>query len=110
MQISGIDIASKGAILTSLAFSTEGFYCDQVDIYGIRSISLDDIKIAKDKGFSLKLLFVANRREDFEADGITVITSLLPLSHPLAIVNGIYNAILIDAARSGRLMFYGRYR
>lgn len=108
-DLDGIDIASKAAILASLAFSMQ-ISIDQVDITGMRNISMEDIKIAKEKGYVLKYIFVANRREDFEANGVyvSVRPTLLPLSHPLATVKGIYNAVTVEAEPSGRLMFYGQ--
>ncbi|QPK94493.1 homoserine dehydrogenase [Actinomyces sp. zg-332] len=108
-DVYGTDAASKAAILSSLAFSSQ-ISIDQVDAKGIEDITVEDIKTAKEKGYALKLIFVASRREDHNAMGIhvSVRPTLLPLYHPLATVKGIHNAVLVDTQLAGRLMFYGQ--
>ena len=70
----------------------------------------DDIREAHASGCELKLLAIAQRREDEHAHGVSVRVhpALVPADHPLASVHGAYNAVLVEAESAGRLMFYGQ--
>ncbi|UNX56430.1 homoserine dehydrogenase [Georgenia sp. TF02-10] len=108
-DVDGHDAAAKAAILASLAFHTR-VSIDDVPVEGIRAVTAEDIADARAAGYALKLLAVARRGTDGGARGISVrvAPTLLPLTHPLAAVHGAFNAVVVEAAAAGRLMFYGQ--
>ena len=108
-DVDGLDAAAKAAIIASLAFHTR-VGLDDVSVEGIREITADDIREAHASGCELKLLAIAQRREDEHAQGVSVRVhpALVPNDHPLASVHGAYNAVLVEAESAGRLMFYGQ--
>ncbi len=108
-DVDGLDAAAKCAIIASLAFHTR-VGLEDVEVEGIRSVTAEDIREAHASGCEIKLLAIAQRREDDHAHGISVRVhpALVPADHPLASVHGAYNAVLVDAESAGRLMFYGQ--
>lgn len=108
-DVDGLDAAAKCAIIASLAFHTR-VGLDDVAVEGIRSVTAEDIREAHASGCEIKLLAIAQRREDAHARGISVRVhpALVPAHHPLASVHGAFNAVLIEAESAGRLMFYGQ--
>jgi homoserine dehydrogenase len=111
-DVDGLDAADKIAILASLAFNgrikLSEVYCE-----GIRQISAADIAYAQKLGFVIKLLAIAKLERpvdetDTEALQIRVHPTLVPETHPLASVSGVYNAILVEGEPIGQVMFYGR--
>lgn len=108
-DVDGLDAAAKCAIIASLAFHTR-VGLDDVTVEGIRAITAQDIREAHASGCEVKLLAIAQRREDDHARGISVRVhpALVPAHHPLASVHGAFNAVLIEAESAGRLMFYGQ--
>ncbi|MBI4950277.1 MAG: homoserine dehydrogenase [Deltaproteobacteria bacterium] len=103
-DVDGIDTAHKLAILINLAYGT---YIDVNDIYtsGISSISQHDIKFAKEFGYRIKLLAIAKAGDGrIEA---RVHPTMVPASHPLATVDGVYNAIHLEGNAVGSVMLYG---
>jgi homoserine dehydrogenase len=118
-DVDGLDAADKIAILASLAFcgriKLEQVYCE-----GIRQISAVDIAYAAKLGFVIKLLATAccpelkqtGRVLDSTTSqtpklDVRVHPTLLPVDHPLATVNGVYNAVLIEGEPLGQVMFVG---
>ncbi|MDN4643561.1 homoserine dehydrogenase [Arthrobacter sp. PsM3] len=123
-DVEGYDAASKAAILASLSFHTR-FSLDDVYCEGISNVTAADIAAAKDAGFVIKLLAIAEKlgaegtRTGTEtgtetgANGATGVSvrvhpTLLPREHPLAAVRGAFNAVFIEAENAGELMFYGQ--
>ena len=113
-DVEGHDAAAKAAILATLSFHTrfalENVYCE-----GITNVSAADIAAAKDAGFVIKLLAIAEKLTvaDTGTDGaegisVRVHPTLLPREHPLAAVRGAFNAVFIEAENAGELMFYGQ--
>ncbi|KGF72422.1 homoserine dehydrogenase [Neosynechococcus sphagnicola sy1] len=111
-DVDGLDAADKIAILASLGFGgrikLSDVYCE-----GIRQVSAADITYAEKFGFVIKLLAIARREPlplgiDLEQLQIRVHPTLIPHPHPLANVNDVYNAILIEGDPVGQVMFYGR--
>lgn len=107
-DVDGLDAAAKTAILASLAFHSRTTLAD-VSVTGIRSVTPDDIEAARQSGHVIKLLAVAEQRQDDGARGIAVRVhpALLPMEHPMANVYGAYNAVVVEAVAAGTLMFYG---
>ena len=111
-DVEGYDAASKAAILASLSFHTR-FSLDDVYCEGISSVTSADIAAAKDAGFVIKLLAIAEKLTAADANGDTGVSvrvhpTLLPREHPLAAVRGAFNAVFIEAENAGELMFYGQ--
>ncbi|MGD1901736.1 MAG: homoserine dehydrogenase [Geitlerinemataceae cyanobacterium] len=110
-DVDGLDAADKIAILASLAFGGR-IQLDDVSCEGIRKISAADIAYAKNLGFTIRLLAIAcGHRPDSGAmpDEIElrVHPTLLPAHHPLATVEGVNNAVLVEADPLGEVMLYG---
>lgn len=115
-DVDGLDAADKIAILASLAFGGRIKLAD-VHCEGIRKVSAADIDYADKLGFVIKLLAIAEEKslsskqngdEEAELLSIRVHPTLVAKTHPLASVNGVYNAILIEGEPIGQLMLYGR--
>jgi homoserine dehydrogenase len=93
-DVGGADAAAKMAILARLAFDTPVGLGD-VSYEGITQIQPDDIAYAKELGLSLKLLGVAERRDG--GVSVRVFPCFLNADHPLAPVEGAFNAVTVEA-------------
>jgi len=93
-DVNGADAAAKMAILARLAFHTP-VTLDCVSYEGIERIEPEDLAYAKELGLSLKLLGVAERRED--GISVRVFPCFLYGGHPLAPVAGPFNAVMVEA-------------
>lgn len=105
-DVDGLDAADKIAILASLAFdgriNLQDVYCE-----GIRQVSKTDITYAEKLGFVIKLLAIAKQANDTHKLSVRVHPTLVPKAHPLASINGVYNAILVEGEPIGQVMFFG---
>lgn len=104
-DVKGYDAARKMAILASLAFNTRVTFSN-VAVEGIDHISDRDIAYARDMGYTIKLLGVAEEDNSGEIS-VSVFPALVPNEHPLASVNGAYNAIFVRGDAIGEAMFLG---
>jgi homoserine dehydrogenase len=104
-DIDGFDAAAKCAILASIAFNTRVV---GGDVYreGIAGVTPQDIADATRLGYVVKLLAIAEL-EDGEVSA-RVHPAMIPASHPLASVRDAFNAVFVEGAKVGQLMFYGR--
>src|SRR4051794_2597382 len=93
-DVSGGDAAAKMAILARLAFHTP-VTLDEVTYEGIERILPDDLAYAKELGLSLKLLGVAERRDG--GISVRVFPCFLYRGHPLAPIEGPFNAVMVEA-------------
>jgi homoserine dehydrogenase len=93
-DVEGTDAAAKMAILARLAFHTP-VSLDDVAYEGITAIQPDDIAYAKELGLSLKLLGVAERIGD--GISVRVFPCFLYTGHPLAPIEGPFNAVMVEA-------------
>lgn len=103
-DVEGIDAAHKLSLLASIAFGIplqfNKVYCE-----GITKINLLDVVYAKELGYTIKHLGFAFRREHgFE---LRVHPTLIPNSTLLANVNGVKNAVMVDAHPLGQSLYYG---
>jgi homoserine dehydrogenase len=93
-DVSGRDAAAKMAILARLAFGTP-VTLEQVTYEGIEHLTADDMEYARELGLGLKLIGTAER-----VDGglsVRVHPAFLYGAHPLASVNGPFNAVTIES-------------
>jgi homoserine dehydrogenase len=106
LDINGGDSAHKLTILASIAL---GYGIQLEDVYteGIEGISKDDLRFGSEMGYTLKLLAIAHR-EDGGKVSLRVHPSFIHNEHPLAKVNGSFNAISIFGSSIGQVMYYGR--
>ena len=103
-DVEGIDAAHKLSLLASIAFGIP-LQFDKVYCEGITKISLQDVVYAKELGYTIKHLGFAFRRESgFE---LRVHPTLIPNSTLLANVNGVKNAVMVDAHPLGQSLYYG---
>ena len=93
-DVTGKDAAAKMAILARLAFNA-AVHLDEVGYEGIERITPDDIGYAKDLGLSLKLVGSAQRIDGGVA--VHVYPAFLYADHPLASVNGSFNAVTVES-------------
>jgi homoserine dehydrogenase len=105
-DVEGFDAAAKAAILSGLAFHTR---VTVSDVYreGISQITLEDVQLAKELGYVIKLLAIAELTPKDEIS-VRVHPVMLEKSHPLASVRDAFNAVFVEAESAGPLMFYGR--
>jgi homoserine dehydrogenase len=106
-DVGGLDAAAKAAILAELAFHTRVTF-DDVSCEGITAVTAADVAAARDMGFVIKLLAVAERTEDGRGVIVRVHPTMVPRDHPLASVRDAFNAVFIEAESAGEMMFYGR--
>ncbi|MFI1989548.1 homoserine dehydrogenase [Actinoplanes sp. NPDC020271] len=104
-DVEGFDAAAKAAILASLAFHTRVTAAD-VFREGMTGVTAGDMASAKEMGCTIKLLCIAQRRDD--SVSVRVHPAMIPLSHPLAGVGDAFNAVFVETEAAGPLMFYGR--
>ena len=93
-DVNGADAAAKMAILARLAFHTP-VTLEEVDYDGIETVQPDDLAYAKELGLSLKLLGVAERRD--RGISVRVFPCFLYRGHPLAPIEGPFNAVMVEA-------------
>jgi homoserine dehydrogenase len=103
-DVEGLDAARKMTILSTLGFRAN-VALDNVSTKGIRGVTQEDIQYAKRLGYEVKLLGIAERQED--TISVSVQPTLIKISHPLAAVNGVFNAVYVHGEAVGETMFYG---
>lgn len=103
-DVEGLDAARKMAILARLGFHTNVDLND-VSVKGISSVTKEDIQYAKRLGYQLKLLGIAECDENQVS--VSVQPTMVSNSHPIASVNGVFNAVLVTGEAVGETMFYG---
>lgn len=104
-DIEGIDAAHKLCILVRLAFSYPISMKDIV-IGGISKIEPIDIVFAREFGYKVKLLAMAKEvNGSIEA---RVEPAMIPITHPMSSVNGVFNAVYVVGDRVGPSLYYGK--
>ncbi len=104
-DVGGHDAQQKAALLAQLAFHT-AIDLDDVAREGITEVTLEQVQQAKAAGYVIKLLAICERI-DGHGVSVRVHPTLVPRDHPLAAVHGANNAVFVEAAAAGSLMFYG---
>lgn len=106
-DVDGHDVAYKLSILAALSFQR---FVKPTDIYrqGIREITPDDLALAKEFGYRIKLVGTARSTSSEEKSlAVRVHPTLVPLSHPLAAVSGSNNCILVTGDAVGEIIMVG---
>jgi homoserine dehydrogenase len=105
-DVEGFDVAYKISVLSNIAFKQE---VDPAKVYreGITSITAQDIRIAGELGYVIKLIGLARMEADNRLD-IRVHPMLVAENHPLANIQNEFNAIVVKGDAVGDVMFYGR--
>lgn len=105
-DVDGIDAVRKIAILSSLAL---GKYvdCEKIPVCGITKLSLEDANYAKKLGCVIKLCGRCKKVDQDKYD-IYVSPMMIDKSHPIANVEDVFNAIVVNGNAVGEAMFYGR--
>ncbi|KOP64437.1 homoserine dehydrogenase [Bacillus sp. FJAT-18019] len=103
-DVEGLDAARKMAILGTLGFRSNVELQD-VSVKGISQVSKEDIAYAKRLGYEMKLLGIAERDDD--EFSISVQPTMVRQGHPIASVNGVFNAVYVYGEAVGETMFYG---
>jgi len=104
LDIEGVDSAHKLILLTYLCFGRL-VKLEDVFIEGISRISPADVNYASELGFEIKLLAIAKKEaDDLE---VRVHPTLIPKTHLLSSVTGVFNAIYVGSDLAGSLLFYG---
>lgn len=106
LDINGWDAAHKAIILASLAY---GFWVNSADLLveGIDGVTAADIRFADRLGYRIKLLGVI-KADEARTIEVRVHPTLIPKSHVLASVNGVFNAVAVHGDVVGETLFYGR--
>lgn len=104
-DVGGLDAARKIAILASIAYNSR-ITVNDVYVEGITKISPEDIANARELGYVIKLLGIAKETEN--GVEVRVHPTFIPMSHPMASVNDVFNAIFVTGDAVGDAMFYGR--
>ncbi len=104
-DVDGGDAADKIGILAAIAFRDrirrKDIFCE-----GIRNITATDISYAEQLGFVIKLLAIS-KSTTTKALEVRVHPTLVPQDHPLASINDVYNAVLVEGEPLGQVMFFG---
>ncbi|MFC5469455.1 homoserine dehydrogenase [Cohnella suwonensis] len=103
-DVEGLDAARKMTILSSLGFRAN-VSLDDVSARGISGVSQEDIRYAKRLGYEVKLLGIAERQDDMIS--VSVQPTMIKTGHPIASVNGVFNAVYVHGEAVGETMFYG---
>ena len=104
-DVEGHDAAAKTAVLASLAFHSS-YTIEDVHCEGITGVTAEDVAAAREAGYVIKLLSVGERCGD--GVNLRVNPVMIPREHVLGGVHGAYNAVFVEAAAAGSLMFYGQ--
>ncbi len=104
-DVEGIDSAHKLAIIGTLAFGIplafEGLYTE-----GISRVEPIDMEFAREFGYKIKLLGIA--KEDDRGVELRVHPTMIPETSPIAKVDGVFNAVYVDADFLGPSLYYGK--
>lgn len=103
-DVQGYDAAYKIAILASIAFNKR-ININEIYKSGIDHISPEDIKHANEFGYKIKL--IATAQDCGETLDVRVHPMLVPKKHPLASINDVLNAVVVEGDAVGRVMFSG---
>lgn len=104
LDVGGIDAGHKLALLAAIAFGTRVDF-GSVELQGIGQISIDDIRLAEDMGYRIKLLGVAQ----MTGRGLEQRMSpcLVPAKSPLGQLEGGTNMVVLEGDSVGQIVMRG---
>jgi homoserine dehydrogenase len=105
LDIDGHDTAHKAAVLAALAYGAV-VPLDRLHVEGLRGLAREEIQYAGELGYRIKLLALIRGRNG--AANVRVHPTLVPRSHMLASVGGVFNAVLVTGDVVGDTLYYGR--
>ncbi len=104
LDVGGIDAGHKLSLLAAIAFGTQVQF-DAVTLEGIGAISIDDITLAADMGYRIKLLGVAQMTEFGLEQRMT--PCLVPAESPLGQLEGGTNMVVLEGDSVGQIVLRG---
>jgi homoserine dehydrogenase len=104
LDVGGIDAGHKLSLLASIAFGTKVSF-DAVELEGIGKISIDDITLAADMGYRIKLLGVAQMTGRGLEQRMT--PCLVPADSPLGQLQGGTNMVVLEGDSVGQIVLRG---
>ncbi|GAB4263811.1 MAG: homoserine dehydrogenase [Pararhodobacter sp.] len=104
LDVGGIDAGHKLSLLSAIAFGTRVDF-DSVQLQGIGSVSIDDIRLARDMGYAIKLLGVSQMTGRGLEQRMT--PCLVPETHPLGQLQGGTNMVVIEGESVGQIVLRG---
>ncbi len=104
-DVDGIDAAHKLAVLTGAAFGAKVNFAG-IHVEGIRRVTAMDIQFAEELGYRIKLLGLA--RETRHGIEQRVHPCMVSLDAPIAHIEGVFNAVVVEGDFVGTTMFQGR--
>ena len=114
LDVDGFDAMHKTGLIASLA---HGFWVqpDAIHVEGIREISTLDIEFAAALGYKIKLIATIcpvtrnkGAKKALPQVQVSVCPTLIPQSHVLASVSGVFNAVYVNGDVVGETLFYGQ--
>ncbi len=107
LDIEGRDAGHKVAIMASLV---HGGYVpfSSMSIEGITAVTAEDIGVARELGYCIKLLGVIRKQPGEARVDVRVHPAMLHEEHILASVSGVMNAVLLHGDAVGPILLYGR--
>jgi homoserine dehydrogenase len=107
LDVGGGDSGHKVTILASLISNGYVPY-ESIQIEGITSITPQDITVARELGYTIKLLGIINKNADSDQLDVRVHPAMLHTNHILASVSNVFNAALVEGDAVGQILLYGR--
>lgn len=105
-DVDGIDAAHKLSLLVALSFGVAPDF-KSLDVTGIRNISAEDIEAATALGYKIKLLGIARKLPNGKI-AQSMEPALVPIDKPMASVEDVYNAVVVEGDFVGTVMLQGR--
>jgi homoserine dehydrogenase len=104
LDVGGIDAGHKLSLLSAIAFGTRVSF-DAVELEGIGNVSIDDIRLAEDMGYRIKLLGVAQMTGRGLEQRMT--PCLVPSASPLGQLQGGTNMVVLEGDSVGQIVLRG---
>ena len=106
LDINGWDAGHKAIILGWLSYG-RWLKPEEVSVTGIENISSEDVAFADSLGYEIKLLAVIRQSQHDDRIEVRVAPSLIPRTHILSSVDGVFNAVAVHGNVVGETLFYG---
>ncbi|MFP6873164.1 MAG: homoserine dehydrogenase [Verrucomicrobiales bacterium] len=106
LDVNGWDAGHKAIILGWLSYG-RWLRPEEISVDGIEDISPEDVAFAGSLGYDIKLLGVIRQGKDDERIEVRVAPSLIPRTHILSSVDGVFNAVAVHGNIVGETLFYG---